>query len=182
MRGIRPVLVVLVVTAVVLGISVLVYLSSPDEVPGATRAPAVPDDAERARVVSHVDGDTVHLTGSRLLRGETSVRLLEIDTPEPARDGEPGECFADEASAALRDLLPVGARVWVMPDEDLYDRYGRTLLYLWTEDGRLVNLTLVRRGFARAVLFEPNDRYIVRMREAESEARADRRGLWGACP
>lgn len=181
MRRSRLGLVVLVLAAVLLGASVLVYLASPDEAPDTVPAAAVPEDAEPARVVSHVDGDTVRLTGSGLLEGETSVRLLEIDTPEHPRDGEPAECFADEASAALRDRLPVGARVWVRPDHDLYDPYGRMLLYLWDEDGEFVNLELVRQGFARAVLFEPNDMYIVRMREAESEARAGDRGMWAAC-
>lgn len=177
----------MLVVAAVLGVSVIVYLASPDQAPG-TRAlsSAVPEGAEPARVVSHVDGDTIRLTGSDvhgsdLLDGETSVRLLEIDTPELARDGAPAECFAEEASRALRDLLPAGATVWVEPDRDLLDPYGRTLLYLWTERGDFVNLELVRQGFARSVLFEPNDAYIRQMREAESEARADFRGMWGAC-
>jgi micrococcal nuclease len=182
------------VVAAVLGVSVIVYLASPDQVPGTTRPTtgAVPEGAEPARVVSHVDGDTIRLTGPGLdgsglldgsgpLDGETSVRLLEIDTPEHARDGEPAECFAEEASRALREMLPAGATVWVKPDRDLLDPYGRTLLYLWTERGDFVNLELVRQGYARSVLFEPNDEYILQMREAESEARADGRGLWGSC-
>jgi micrococcal nuclease len=47
--------------------------------------------------------------------------------------------------------------------------------------GEFVNLQLVRSGAARAVLFEPNDRYIAQMRRAESKARAQDRGQWGAC-
>ncbi len=46
---------------------------------------------------------------------------------------------------------------------------------------RFVNQALVRGGFARAVLYEPNDRYIDLMREAEADARAADTGLWGAC-
>lgn len=176
------VVLVVLVLAAVLGVSVLVYLGSPDEVPGTSPvAGGVPDEAEPARVVSHVDGDTIRLTGSGLVEAETSVRLLEIDTPELARDGEPAECFAEEAGAALRDMLPLGEEVWVAADRDLYDPYGRMLLYLWTDEGEFVNLELVRLGFARSVLFEPNDAYIAQMRAAEAEARADARGLWGAC-
>lgn len=146
----------------------------------------LPTDAERARVVSHVDGDTIRLRaegeGEALAGGEeTKVRLLEIDTPEVARSGSPGECFADEASDALRRMLPVGAEVLVEADEQLLDPYGRTLLYLWTPDGAFVNLELVRQGYARAVLYEPNDEYIEQLRRAESRARAAHRGLWGAC-
>jgi micrococcal nuclease len=174
---------------VLLAISVLVYLAAPGGVPGSAAPPTavswgpsgVPSDAERARVVSHVDGDTIRLTGSGLVDGETGVRLLEIDTPEVGRDGATAECYAAEADAALAEMLPVGAPVWVVADRDLYDPYDRMLLYLWTDDGRFVNLELVRQGYARAVLFEPNDAHIEAMREAESRARPADRGLWGAC-
>ena len=174
---------------VVLGLAVVVYLAGPeDPAPDGSLSPTagVPRSVEPARVVSHVDGDTVRLVGaegSRLLPdGETSVRLLEVDTPEPARDGRPAECFADEATAALARMLPAGDDLWVDRDEELHDQYGRTLLYLWTDDGTFVNLELVRQGYARAVLFEPNDGHIERIRRAEDEARAAGRGLWGACP
>jgi micrococcal nuclease len=50
-----------------------------------------------------------------------------------------------------------------------------------SRSGDFVNLELVRSGAARAVLFEPNDRYIAQMRRAERNARANDRGQWGAC-
>jgi micrococcal nuclease len=183
---------VAVVLLVVLGVSVAVRLAAPEESaydgPGSTAGDlnaGVPEGAERARVVSHVDGDTIRLApvgASRLLPdGGTTVRLLEIDTPEHARDGAPAECYAEEASKALADLLPAGSQVWAKPDRELLDPYGRTLLYLWTADGVFVNRELVRQGFAEAVLFEPNDEHIHEMRKAEARARAEERGLWGAC-
>lgn len=172
----------------VLGLAVLVHVAGPDEPApdgSLTPAPGVPRSAEPARVVSHVDGDTIRLVGavdSRLLPGgETTVRLLEIDTPEHARDGRPAECYAEEASDALAGLLPAGQDLWVDRDEELHDQYGRTLLYLWTAHGEFVNLALVRQGYGRAVLFAPNDEHIDRMRRAEDEARAAGRGVWGAC-
>ncbi len=179
---------VLLTVVAVLGAAVLVYLAGPDDpAPAGSPAPVagVPGTAEPASVRSHVDGDTVHLTGRRgsalLPEEDTTVRLLEVDTPELAREGRPAECYAEEASEALSDLLPVGGAVWVDRDEELRDQYGRTLLYVWTADGDLVNLRLVRQGYGRAVLFEPNDAHIERMRRAEAEARAAGRGLWGAC-
>jgi endonuclease YncB( thermonuclease family) len=47
--------------------------------------------------------------------------------------------------------------------------------------GDFVNLQLVRAGAARAVLFEPNDRYIDHMLRAERKAGANDRGQWGEC-
>ena len=185
----------LLVLLVVVGVAVGVRLLDPDgaPAPGAvptreeSRAGQVPDEAVLATVLSHVDGDTLHLAGQEdsdvLRRGaDTTVRLLEIDTPEHGRSGGPVECFAEEASQALRDLLPVGAEVWVTADRDLRDPYGRTLLYLWTGSGDLVNLVMVSEGYAEAVLFEPNDAYIDLIRDAEDDARAEGRGMWGACP
>jgi micrococcal nuclease len=146
----------------------------------------VPAEAERAQVTDHVDGDTLRLQGSpesRVLEpgAETTVRLLEIDTPESVDPSSPDQCFATRASRALERLLPLGSTAWVVPDRELLDPYGRTLLYLWTDSGVFVNLEMVERGLARAVLFEPNDAYIERMRRAEARARARSVGLWGAC-
>jgi micrococcal nuclease len=146
----------------------------------------VPVEAERARVVGHVDGDTLRLAPvgeSRYLRAgeETKVRLLEIDTPESVDPNSPDECYSSRSSRALSEMLPLGAGVWIEPDRQLLDPYGRTLLYLWTTDGRFVNLDMVRRAFAKAVLYEPNDEYIDIMRRAERRARQENRGLWGEC-
>ena len=161
--------------------------SGSDQPPGSAAASTSWQELE---VAWHVDGDTV---GVRLLedgpagRGgeEVSVRLLEIDTPEvhPER-----ECFGPEAAAELARLLPRGARLWGERDEELRDPYGRTLLYLYADlpgDGDpepvMVNLHLVRDGYAESVLFQPNDRHIVEIRQAEDEARRGAAGLWGAC-
>jgi len=138
----------------------------------------VPPDAERMVVEYVVDGDTVVVNGAG---GERTVRLLEIDAPESKDRDQPVQCFAVAATRALRRLLPEGSAVRVLADRDPTDRYGRSLLYVWNRRGVLVNERLVRLGFARAVLFEPNDLYIDRMRRAEEWARADRAGLWSAC-
>lgn len=151
---------------------------------------AVSADWQELEVAWHVDGDTV---GVRVREDgpvgregeELSVRLLEIDTPEvhPER-----ECFGPEARAELARLLPRGTTVWGERDRELRDPYGRALLYLYADlpdDGDdapvMVNLHLVREGYAESVLFRPNDLHIDEVREAEDRARRDGAGLWGAC-
>lgn len=52
---------------------------------------------------------------------------------------------------------------------------------MWKENGEFYNDKAVRLGYAKAVLYMPNDLYIDQMREAESEAKANKRGLWGVC-
>ncbi len=164
--------------------------SAPADGPSRGGTPAgVPEGAQRAVVERIVDGDTLELhalRSGRVLRSTASVdvRLLEIDTPETVHPSEPVQCFGPAASDALARLAPVGSTVWVLPDQELKDSYDRTLLYLWSVDdgdALFVNRTMVARGFARAALYEPNDRFIDVMYAAESSARSAGRGLWGHC-
>ena len=153
--------------------------AAPAERP-ATALP-VPSGAQEATVVRGVDGDTVVLRGQGTgpLRGEpTKVRILLIDTPEVF---EQPECFGEQAADRTAELLPDGARVRVEADRDEQDRFGRTLLHVWNEDGVHVGAELVRGGHARVLFLEPNDRYLDQLESAQQEARAAGRGLWSAC-
>jgi len=126
-------------------------------------------------VVSITDGDTLRLD---LEGSELRVRLTGIDTPEVYPDIE---CYGPEAEQLLADLAPVGSTLSVEYDREARDPFDRELLYLYTADGTFVNLELVARGAAEAVLFEPNDRYWNELREAEAAAQDARLGLWGQC-
>lgn len=151
--------------------------AQPDgETPG-DGIPPRPDDADDLTVTHVFDGDTIEVadpaTGER-----RRVRLIGIDTPE----GTPTpECWADEARAHLAELLPDGATVWAAPDTELYDRYDRALLYLWTVDRRFVNYELVAAGDAEALRIDPNTAHADLFDAAQAEAEASRAGLWGAC-
>jgi micrococcal nuclease len=120
-----------------------------------------------------VDGDTLALAGGG------RVRLVQIDAPEK---GE--ECYGDRATRLARRALPRGVRVRIEQDPhlDQVDRYRRQLAYVF-RDGENVNVTLVRRGAAGVWFFRgARGRYAAELLQAAREARADRRGLWGACP
>jgi len=141
----------------------------------------VPDEAQGAVVVRHVDGDTLVLRGTGrgpLPDAPTRVRLLQVDTPEV---GPEPECLGPEASARLAELLPVGAAVRVAADVDLLDRYGRTLLLVWDDGGRSAQEVLVGEGLAAVLHVGRNDRGLAVLEAAEQAARADGRGRWGGC-
>jgi micrococcal nuclease len=124
-----------------------------------------------------VDGDTFHI----LRRGrDVTIRLIGIDTPEVGWYGGDAECFGSAAGVFLRRLLD-GERIRLELDADRIDPYGRTLAYGYLEDGRMLNLLLVRRGYARVTIYEPNDRHEPALRRAQADARTDGRGLWSAC-
>lgn len=146
----------------------------------------IPVSVQRATVRRIVDGDTLELVGRSgkgpLSRGaQVDVRLLEIDTPETKHRSKPVQCYGERATARLTKLVPPGSTVWVQRDTELRDQYGRYLLYLWNDDGVFVNRRMVADGFAKATLYEPNDRHWPRISAAERKAKSRGAGLWGAC-
>jgi micrococcal nuclease len=136
----------------------------------ADRSALAPAQRIEARVIRHTDGDTLWLSGVG------KVRLIGVDTPEVY--AEP-ECYGREASAFVKRLLPLGARVSYSLGVERRDRYGRALAYVHTGDGRFLNLLLVRRGYAQPLTIPPNDRFAARFVAAARRARARRVGLWG---
>lgn len=137
----------------------------------ADALPSPPAAAELRYVLRVVDGDTV------VLAGDERVRLIGVNTPESVDPRRTVQWYGKEAAAFTRSLLQ-GRRVRVEHDVERKDRYGRTLGYLWLEDGDFVNLRLVEEGYAFAYRYPPNVKYADLFREAERRAREGWRGLW----
>jgi endonuclease YncB( thermonuclease family) len=101
----------------------------------------------RRGVVTRVsDGDTIRV---RFDDGEKPVRLLGVDAPEidgPYRKAEPG---GNEARNFLRSLIESKQIVVTTDDTAGRDPHGRILGYVHLEDGRFVNLEMIRAGHAR---------------------------------
>ena len=109
----------------------------------------IPSTATEASVEFVYDGDTIFLVDGR------KVRLLGIDTPEI---GDNRECYGDEATTLLRQLLPEGTDVWVQPDIDPLDRYGRSLLFVYT-DGVVDARDAKGKSFTEERMLEEISRY-----------------------
>lgn len=111
------------------------------------------------------------------------VRLLGIDSPEVDHPDVPCECYGEEASEALKRLLPEGTAIWLEPDERLFDDYSRLLAYAYLDpDGtQMVNGMMVASGHAVTSSLVPNIRYEGPLTKLEAGAREGRFGLWGAC-
>lgn len=119
-------------------------------------------------VVDVVDGDTLDV--GLPSGGEERVRILGINAPER------GECLAEGATAALERLV-AGVEVDLVADRSDRDRYGRLLRYVEV-DGDDVGVALVREGYAVVRVSEPDTARVAALRDAEAEARDDRRGMW----
>lgn len=133
----------------------------------APDAPPLADGAT-CTVERVIDGDTVECR-----EGATRIRLLLIDAPEMSQ-GEYGR----RAREIMQKLLPLGEGSRLELDVQHRDRYGRTLAYMYTEDGRMVNEEMVRRGYAVVSVYPPNVRHVERLRAAAAAARDEGLGLW----
>jgi micrococcal nuclease len=89
------------------------------------------------------------------------------------------ECFGPEASAFTSRRL-YGRVVTLEDDVEGRDVYDRRLAYVYV-DGERFNDELLRRGFARLLVIEPNRAHARTMLDAELAAEQHARGLWDAC-
>lgn len=122
-------------------------------------------------VVEVFDGDTFVLSG-----GER-VRLLDINTPERARDMTPAEAYSAEARAKLTSLVQ-GKAVTLKYGPRTRDAYERLLAHVYLNDGTWVNGEMVKSGMAHVYSFADNRLLAEKLMSLEVEARAKGLGIW----
>lgn len=123
-----------------------------------------------------VDGDTLKVSFENGAR--ESIRLLLVDTPETSHPTLPVQPFGEDAKEFVERWLPVGDEILLEYDVGRYDRYQRTLAYVWYDDVML-NEELLRRGLARvAYVYAPNTQHVDAFREVERSARNELLGIW----
>tara|TARA_B100001765_G_scaffold186085_1_gene130917 strand:- start:203 stop:676 length:474 start_codon:yes stop_codon:yes gene_type:complete len=116
-------------------------------------------DCAETSVTLVIDGDTLET-------GQGRVRLFGVGAPES------GERCAAEATARLNDLA--GDSVRLQNGPRLFDRFGRILAYVYTEDGFSIDEVLVREGLAEA--WTSDGQYRSLLVASESDARRDNTG------
>lgn len=124
-----------------------------------------------------VDGDTIVLDN-----GE-KIRLIGVDTPETKDPRKPVQYFGVEASNFTKQMVE-GKKVWIELDQANTavahkDRYGRTLAYVFREDGKFLNAELIRQGYSHAYTKYPF-KYANEFSALERQARNQNAGLWDA--
>jgi micrococcal nuclease len=117
-----------------------------------------------------VDGDTLYVSGPL---GVLEVRIIGINTPES------GECFSEEATDALAELVNGNDLVLAVDRSDV-DQFGRALRYVETVDGVDVGAELVAGGFALARRYPPDDARAGTYAELQRTAQRAGRGLWAS--
>ena len=157
--------------------------ATPTATPSASSEPTFGPTGQttEANVVRVVDGDTIVVAYGG---GEYKVRYIGMDTPETVDPSSPVEWMGQEASGANKALV-AGKTVVLEKDVSETDQFGRLLRYVWLTDGTtwtLVNLELVKQGFASVATYPPDVKYVDVYLASEQEAEAAGIGLWGAEP
>lgn len=133
-------------------------------------------DPDVRRVIRVIDGDTIHVTKG--LDEIEKVRLIGIDSPElQAGDDKGPQPYATEASNYLRKLV-LNKRVRMHHDVEKYDKYGRTLAYIYLEDGTFVNAKMMEAGLARTMTIPPNVKHSWELADLQKKARKAKVGMW----
>lgn len=150
---------------------------TPETAPVFGEEPTGP--VQQGAVVGVVDGDTIDVD---IAGAVYRVRYIGMDTPE-TRSGV--EWMGAEASAANESLV-AGKQVLLEKDVSETDQYDRLLRYVWVADRDgwlLVNLELLRLGFAQISTYPPDVKYSDNIYvDAEQEAIAAGRGRWAPTP
>ncbi len=104
-----------------------------------------PSECEWHPYVRTVDGDTI------VIETKTKVRFVGIDTPETKHPDKPVQPFGPEASSLTESLLLGSEKACLITDEfsSPFDKYGRRLGYVFTEQGIDVNAELLKQGLAK---------------------------------
>jgi micrococcal nuclease len=133
---------------------------------------------EKRVVIRVIDGDTIVVSPNE------KVRLIGVDTPETTHPKKAVECFGKDAKEFTWSMVERRSVRLVLDESNAArnhkDRYGRTLAYVYLDDGTMLNAELIRRGYAYAYTRFPF-RHVVEFRQLERIARSQSVGLWASC-
>lgn len=104
--------------------------------------------------------------------------MIGIDAPESRKTFKKEIAyFGKEVKAYLTNLLD-GKSVRLEFDLNRTDQYGRSLAYVFLQDGTFVNAELVKNGYAMVMTVPPNVKFADEFVKLQQEARENKRGLW----
>lgn len=131
------------------------------------------NDENEFLVTRVVDGDTIVIDHNGK---DEKVRLIGVDTPETVKPNTPVQPYGKEASDFTKKHL-TNQYVRLEYDREKEDRYGRTLAYVWLGD-EMFNVILAKEGLAKAKFYPPNDKYRIRINQAQKEAQKQQLNIW----
>ena len=123
------------------------------------------------RTAHVLDGDTLILEDGRHLR------FLGINAPEIPHKDKPGEMFGYDSKRFAKNII-ASKKIRLEFDHERQDRYGRTLGYLFTEDGAFINEEMIRNGWAFYLPARRSLKHHSRLLAAQRLAMDSTLGIW----
>ena len=117
------------------------------------------------------DGDTIVLADGR------HIRYIGINAPEIDHENKKAEFFG-YAAKKFNKTLVLSKTVRLEFDKKTHDRYGRTLAYVFLNNGVFVNKLMIEKGYAYCLSGRPNTKYDRRLLQAQRNAMSAKRGIW----
>ena len=119
------------------------------------------------------DGDTFFTSENE------KIRLIGLDTPEFAYNGNKAEPFAEEAQKLFRQLSKSSSdRLYLYIDNKQKDRYERSLAHVFLQNGKNVAQHLLEAGLATTLIIPPNISFADCYLAAQENAQLHNRGIW----
>lgn len=166
----------------IIPVAIFLLLSCQNSTSSASLLPSASETSKHTFYQIHrvVDGDTFWLINGKAEKEK--IRFIGIDAPE-ARNYEKKtkQYFGRESELFLENYLK-GKKVRLEYDVQKYDQYGRTLAYVFMEDGTFLNDYIVRCGFAVTSTYPPNVKYQAKFLTSERNARINKLGMWAEDP
>lgn len=127
-------------------------------------------------IVRVVDGDTAIIA----IDGEdTRVRFIGVDTPESVNPDESKNTPEGKETSDFTKELLTGKTVYLEYDAQITDDYGRTLAYVYLDEGKtMVQTLLLEEGLAMTMTIQPNSKYASSFHSTMVTARENNVGFW----
>lgn len=97
---------------------------------------------------------------------------LEIDTVRLAGIAIPGS-YEDKAKQFSKSVLSRGTLVNIEPDKEVKDTESGIPAYVWVPGGKMLNILLIEKGYARALPDEVSERYEAVFIKIEDQNKGD---------
>lgn len=121
-------------------------------------------EQESGTCLSVYDGDTITVRLANSPQKLIKIRFIGIDTPE-LKVGE----FGETARNFIKLLLQ-GQDIRLVYDAERYDKYGRSLAYVYLKDGAFVNARSLEQGYAQLMTIPPNTAHAAEFNNLQGEA------------
>jgi endonuclease YncB( thermonuclease family) len=141
-------------------------------------AAAVPTDDCAPKQIDQQAKVSIVYDGSTFLIDNSYTRLTGVHVPAASKQLEPPEPLGKAVAQAVGELIKRSHGIVGIEYDQLKSDKGTVFTHLFLADGRNLAKVLLENGFALVDTRLPNTAHAQCYRDAESRARAQKKGLW----